>query len=144
MRRRGFSLIEVIVVLVVAAIIAAMAIPYFSDAESKASWYHEQVKSGVRYAQRQAVAQRRCVFVSVGANDVSLFYGNGACAITGTPVREVATGNPYVLAKPGAVTITPPTPANFSFNGLGQPSSAVSFSVGAGSITVEPETGYVR
>jgi len=84
--RRGFSLIEAVVVIVIAGVILALAIPVFTDQESKASHFQEQVKAGVRYAQRQAVAQRRCVFVSVTATAVSLFYGDAGCAITGTPV----------------------------------------------------------
>jgi len=40
---------------VVPAILAALTIPAFTDAQSKATWFHEQVKGGVRYAQRQAV-----------------------------------------------------------------------------------------
>jgi MSHA pilin protein MshC len=141
--RRGFSLIEAVVVIVIAGVILALAIPVFTDQESKASHFQEQVKAGVRYAQRQAVAQRRCVFVSVTATAVSLFYGDAGCAITGTPVADIASGAPYVLTAPSGVTIAPPTPAQFSFSGLGRPSAGVAFSVGGHSVSVEAETGPV-
>lgn len=145
---RGFSLIELVVVILLTAILAAVAIPRLTDAESKATWFHEQVKGGLRYAQRQAVAQRRCVFVQVAATDVKLFYGDSGCAITATPLIFLSTaaegtapGDPFALTAPSGVTLSPVT--TFSFNGLGQPSAGVSLSVAGMSITVAAETGYV-
>ena len=149
----GFSLLELIVALVIAGILAAIAIPRFTDSESKATGFHEEVKAAIRYAQRQAVAQRRCVFVQVTATQVKLFYGDQiTCLITGTPLTFLATiapgkapGDAYVLDAPSGVTIASSV-SPFSFNGLGQPSSVsdISLSVGGRAITVASETGYVR
>ena len=148
-RAAGYSLLELVVTLVIAGILAAIAIPRFTDSESKATWFHEQVKAGVRYAQRQAVAQHRCVFVQVTGTQVSLFYGDTSCVITATPLTFLATtaagkspGDPYVLDAPSDVTIPPTT--TFRFNGLGQPDTAVSLSVGGRTISVTTETGYVQ
>jgi len=136
-RIRGFTLTEMVIVLVMAGILAAVVIPQFSPQQTNASWFYEQVKSGVRYAQRQAVAQRRTVYVVMNASTVSLCYDSGCSS----PVNNFATGAAYTLTAPSGVTLAPLT---FSFNGLGQPSAAPTFAVGGSTITVTAETGYVR
>ena len=144
---KGFSLLELVIVLILAGILTALAIPRLTNTESQATLFHEQVKATVRYAQRQAVAQRRCVFVSLQgiAPQVQLFYGDNNCAITGSALTEITTGAAYALTAPSGVTLTPPTPAQFAFTSLGQPSGgAVSFSTGGGTIIVNAETGYVQ
>jgi MSHA pilin protein MshC len=146
---KGFSLIELVVVILLTAILAAVAIPMFTDVESKGTWYHEQVKAALRYAQRQAVAQRRCIFVQVNGTDVQLFYGDTSCVITATQLtfpsisaEGSSPGSTTALAKPSGVTLS--TVPTFFFNGLGQPSGAVAISVGGRPITVNAETGYVQ
>ena len=47
-RARGYSLAELVVVIVIATILAAIAIPQFNQPEIDATWYHEQVRSAVR------------------------------------------------------------------------------------------------
>ena len=145
MKRRalGFTLAELVIVIVIAAILAAIAIPQFNLREIDAAWFHDQVRSGVRYAQRTAVAQRRCVFVSVTATKLSLLYGDASCAITATPVTDLAANQAFELTAPTGVTLGA-APNPFSFNGLGQPSSAASVSVDSKTVTVNAETGYVQ
>jgi MSHA pilin protein MshC len=142
---RGYTLIELIVSIAIMAILAAIAVPLFNQPQVDSTWFREQVKSAVRYAQRQAVAQRRQVFVvvdpSVSVNNVKLCYVNTGCGI---PVLQITTGTAYALTAPtGALT---GAPFSFSFNGLGQPSPLVgiSFNVGSQAVIVTAETGYVQ
>ncbi len=89
---RGYSLAELVIVIVIAAIMAALAIPLFNQPQIDATWYHEQVRAGVRYAQRTAVAQRRQVFVLVEAGPrLALCYADPC----GARVTELATGNDF-------------------------------------------------
>jgi MSHA pilin protein MshC len=129
----GFSLIELVTTLVIAAILVALSIPYFSDSETQATWFYEQVKAAARYAQRQAVAQRRAVYVCVSSTQVQVGY-DAACA------SDISS---YRLKVPGGVSIGPT--GSFFFNGLGQPSSGtnISLNVGGRTVTVWAETGYV-
>ena len=135
-RVRGYSAIELVIALVIAGILAALALPYFSDREANATWFQEQVKAALRYAQRQAVANRRAVHVFLAPSEVKLCFGNPC-----TAANELVH---HRLAAPTGVTISSTT-ANFSFDGLGRPSfgSTLSFTVGGKSVTVNSETGYV-
>jgi MSHA pilin protein MshC len=142
-RARGYTLAELVIVLVIAAVIAVFAIPQFNQPAIDATWFHEQARSTVRYAQRTAVAQRKCVFVSVAPPSLSLFYGDVNCAITGTAVQNLARSQNVVVTAPVGVTLSA-APNPFSFNGLGQPSAAATVTVGGKTITVNAETGYVQ
>lgn len=137
---RGYSLAELVIVIVIAAIMAALAIPQFNQPQIDATWYHEQVRSGVRYAQRTAVAQRRQVFVLVEAGPrLALCYADPC----GARVTELATGNDFLLNAPSGVALSI-SASPLSFNGLGQPSSGATVSVGGKTVTINAETGYVQ
>jgi len=137
---RGYSLAELVVVVVIAAIMAALAIPLFNQPQIDATWYHEQVRAGVRYAQRTAVAQRRQVFVLVEAGPrLALCYADPC----GARVTELATGNIFVLNAPTGLALSI-SASPLSFNGLGQPSSGATVNVGGKLVTINAETGYVQ
>lgn len=138
----GYTLFELVVVLVISAILAAFAIPYMQRSEIDASWFSEEVRAAVRHAQRQAVAQRRLVYVKVAADKLELCYGIPTPASCPSPLTNPSTGAAYVVAAPSGVALSPPT--SFSFNGLGQPSAAAAISVGGQPVTVAAETGYVQ
>lgn len=136
--KNGYSLVELVVTITLASILAAVAIPYFNQSNVDASWFTEQAKAAVRYAQRQAVAQKRTVYVNVMAAEIRLCYNPPpACS---QPVQDLRTGTDFVVSVPAGIAISP---VAFSFNGLGQPSAGTTFTAGSGTVTVTAETGYV-
>ncbi|MGH8745279.1 MAG: prepilin-type N-terminal cleavage/methylation domain-containing protein, partial [Burkholderiales bacterium] len=62
---RGFTLLELVTVMVVLGIIAVVTAANFDQKSIDETWFLEQVKSAVRYAQKTAIAQRRVIYVSV-------------------------------------------------------------------------------
>jgi len=154
----GYTLLELVVTITVATILAAIAIPFFSQTNVEASWFNEQARAAVRYAQRQAVAQRRSVYVDVSSTQIRLCYDSGCTSPVSRFGSEIytpgatptpAAGMNYTLTVPAGVTVTP---TSFSFNGLGQPVNSLGNIVSAGTIaftagstiTITGETGLVQ
>lgn len=139
---RGYTLAEAVIVIVIAAILAAIIVPQFSQTAIDAAWYHEQVRSALRHAQRTAVAQRRAVFVVVeaGPTRLSLCY-DAACA--GARLTQPGSTDTFEIAAPSSVALSI-SASPLYFNGLGQPSSGATVTVGSRTITIQPETGYVQ
>lgn len=138
---RGYTLAELVVAIAIAGIVAAIAVPLFNQPDIDATWFRDQVAAAVRYAQRQAVAQRRSIYVIVNTNLVAICYDSGpTCTM---PVPRMETGAGYSLAAPAGVALTP---ASFGFDALGRPvpSAGASFTAGGEAITVNAETGYVQ
>lgn len=141
----GFTLVELITVLAVAAILAAVAAPrFFNRLSFEERGFYDQSVAAVRYAQRVAIAERRSVFVVIGANFLLLCY-DAACS-AGMKVRDPGAGSDYALNTPDGVTLAPVS--TFSFDGLGRPSLAAALTVTVGGadnrmFTVQTETGYV-
>jgi MSHA pilin protein MshC len=147
--QRGFTLVELIVVLMLAGVLAAVAIPRFNQSEFAARGAHDFVGSALRYAQKSAIAMRRNVCVAVGASSLAVTYasaaGGGQACAAGNTLNNPATGQAFASTLyEGSATVS--TPASVTFDAMGRPSAAVSISVNnyASAVSVEAETGYVR
>ena len=142
-RMAGFTLLELVVTLVILGILSAVAMGKLNQPQVDAAWFPDQVKAVVRHARKQAIAQRTRVLVVVSASQLSLCYATTAVSFTcGSAVSDLSTGNAIVLNAPSGITLSA-SATPFAFNGLGQPSSAVTVNVGTKAILVTAETGYV-
>lgn len=155
----GFTFTELIVVLLVVGILAAVAIAKLSNINviQQRSEY-DKVASALQYARKSAVAQRRYACVGITATAVSL---------TLDPNPPESTANPFGGTCPFATALALPSPdptpacasnqtcvknttiastsGSFQFDPRGRASAQVVITVsGFPAITVEGETGYVH
>ncbi|KXS32281.1 MAG: General secretion pathway protein H [Candidatus Gallionella acididurans] len=147
--QRGFTLIELVMVIVIAGILAVVVAPRMFDANVfKSRGFADQVQATLRYAQKAAIAQRRNVCVTLTASSITLMIAT----VPGT--ASSCTAN---LALPGGGSNSIPSPAtgitmtytsaSFNFDGLGSTPAAQTITVSGGapnSIVVEAQTGYVH
>ena len=150
---RGFTLVELIVTLILVGILAVVAIPKLTGLSAyNTLGFYDRVASGIRFAQKQAIAKRRNVCLTFTANSVTFRFAStaGATAPCDTDLAGPDGMTPYVLAPDprgvGAVIFSP-TPTDFQFDALGRPTVGQTITVsgdGLKTLSVEQETGYVR
>ena len=148
-RARGFTLVELIMVVLLLGILSFFAGARLSDRnQANARGFAEQVASTLRFAQKAAIAQRRNVYVNIDTTARRV----RACLDTSTACASpLASPGGGWLDITGATGLTLTSGATqFSFDALGRPSFAsnlVLTSSADGStftITVQTESGYVQ
>lgn len=145
----GFSFLELVVVIVLVGILAAIALPRLSGTGFEERGFRDETAAALRYAQKAAVAARRPVCVQFTLTSVSARIANVAGAADCT--AGVALDSP----KGGALSVTARGSAKFSvlpseirFDSLGRSGPGANISVqnlpGHLVIVVEADTGHVH
>ena len=151
-RTHGFTLIELIMVIVMLGVLAVFAAPrMFNRNDFEARGFHDQTLGVLRFAQKTAIAQRRSVCVAFTPNSLTLTIANAEGIAACTVALNGPTGLATLTAPPN-VSYVLPVPGAFRFDGLGQPLTGISTAAprtinvvnATRTINVEAATGYVH
>jgi MSHA pilin protein MshC len=148
----GFSLLELVAVLLIVGILSIVAIARMSGGFATTRGVFDQLLAQAQYARKVAIAQRRPVFVRVGATQARLCYSAAGACSGGDGVASPNGEVPFKVDIPAGTAVSAMT---FQFDALGRTRDAagalttaplVLTVTGDGSLqfTIEHDTGYVR
>lgn len=160
MNRKGFTLIELVVILVLLGIIAAFAAPRLGNVtDSNAAAFADKLRADIRYAQSLAMTEGRRYRVYVNAlpapnpgyavvNDAN---GNSTWGEAGELAIDPAEGNPLSVAldtgQYAGITVSTPAGGYVEFNSLGAPATGgttLVISPGGLAVVITAQTGAVN
>ncbi len=140
-KKSGFTLVELVVVILLLGILAAFALPRFFDLDSfRSRAYYDEVAAAVRYAQKLAVASGCEVQVSISGGSYALQQRATSCS-SGSFVT--LSNHPVSSGAVSGVSLSA-APSSFIFDAMGRSSHAVTVTVGGKPFSVVAETGYVN
>jgi MSHA pilin protein MshC len=150
-RNRGFTLVELVVILVLAGTLAAVALPRFFDATAFHSrGFFDEVVNAARYGQKLAVASGCDVELRVTPAGYALQQRVDSCT-GGAFIRDVpkpSGSGPFACAPPSGVVLSVSDSSgavSVVFDSLGRASpDGVTVSVDGRSFTIVGESGYVN
>jgi len=166
-RVQGFTLIELIMVMVLAGILAVVVLPKFNSTALPERGFHDAVWSTIAHARRMAVASRRyiCVTVTGGtgnsatvavtrdATDPESVASVNCSSPLPLPAPDSSCAATHMVCAPRGVTLG--GTASLVFDPLGRlvnsgspktvAASAAAITISNQSdVTVQAETGYVQ
>ena len=148
----GFTLVELITVMIIIGIMAVAVLPRFTNRQNfDTRGFFDQVKAAVQYARKAAIAERRNVCVVIAGNTFTITQGltfNAACSV---PLKNPATGADFTnmsatstnTSSAGITLTATSSPINFDAQGSTTTASTVTVG-GTLSFVVEANTGYVH
>ena len=149
LRMRGFTLIELIMVMVVIGAMSVFVVPrFFNQSTYDTLTFHQELKTAIRFAHKLSIASGCAIQVAPTANSYALYYPNTGCeppyAFGANPVSHPVQSGAYADTAPPNVSLT--DFGNFYFSPVGDPSASGSITInpGARTITVNAITGFVQ
>ncbi len=139
---RGFTTIELVVVMLVMGLLAALALPRLTDRVAlQERGVQDQLRGMLAHSRRLAVTQSRDVCVLLSPNQARAVYTAANACSPALAVADPGGNAGYVIDMPPGVTLA--GAALVRFNSRGQPVPAVNqvINVGTLSLTLHRETG---
>lgn len=152
---RGFTLIELIVVMTALGLLIWVALPRSFGSDMHLYTAARQLQSDVRYAQELAMTmgkRHRIRFYATPTNQYRIVKFDGSEVDVGNPLTGAASFVVDLNNPPPAVQLDSGAPSYLEFDSLGRPfdsaglltaDKAISLNSGAKVITVTRETGRV-
>ncbi len=147
---RGYTLVELVTVVVILGILSAFAVPRFFDQDVfEERGFYEEVVAALRYGQKIAVGSGCPVQISIDASGYAL--AQQTVLANRCDPADVSWAVPVLLPDGLAAAGTTPTGVTlgpvvtYQFDGLGQTDlgADLTVSVGAWSLIVQAQSGYV-
>lgn len=148
----GFTVVELVVVMVVIGIISATAIPrFFSASGYETMAFVDESASAIRYARTIAVNTRCDTRIEVSASGYQIWQRQTSCSSGGfTRAATRFGGDNWAATAPGNLTISG---IDIYFDAQGRPhqssddsllSSSETLTVNGRTVTVYTQTGFVQ
>jgi MSHA pilin protein MshC len=152
-KQRGFTLVELVMVIVLLGILSATATPkFFSVSSYKNNLFFDDTHSALHFAQKLAITTNCNVQILIDHNRYTISRpaksDRSQCTSTNPtdfslPVSHPGTGEAYYTHAEKGVSLTANL-ATFYFNALGQASADVTLTVaGDKIISVVAATGFI-
>lgn len=108
---RGFTLLEMITVIIIIGVVAAIAAPNLLGLlnRNRVNEAMREIEGGLKEAQKQAIRNRTRCTVNITANGISNPAGGGGCLLSNRVVNDLVTLNSnranIVFSGKGSITI---------------------------------------
>lgn len=139
--RRGFSLIELIVVIILVGIVSVAVLPRVNLSLFQQAGFFQQALAAIRHGQNLAIASGCDVDVAINATTCTLTWSGSPAGCPSTAINNTATGAANYCQN-GTAAGSPS--ASITFDGIGRPDAQKTIVFGSRTIRVEAETGYTH